>query len=289
MAGAQQYPAGCLYVVATPIGNLADITLRALHALSLADAVACEDTRVTAQLLKAYGLHKPLVALHAHNERAAAEAVIARLQRGERVALVTDAGTPAISDPGARLVQSLQTLGLRAVPLPGACSAAAAVSVAGDAASHGFTFVGFLPPKGEARKSALALLTGRPQTQVLFEAPHRVAQLVQDLAETAPTQALTMARELSKQFEQVLTLPAAEWPARMAQLEREGALRGEFVWLLHAAPPVEEVGLPALAEKALAALLPALPLKQAVQVAAELSGAPRNAVYARALALKGAD
>lgn len=272
--------------MATPIGNLADISLRALHVLSLVDAVACEDTRVSAQLLKAYGLHKPLLALHAHNEREAAEGVIARLQRGERVALISDAGTPAISDPGARLVQSLQELGLRAIPLPGPCSAAAAVSVAGDAQAEGFSFVGFLPAKGEVRQAALRALAGQSRTQVLFEAPHRVAQLVTELAALLPAQRLTMARELSKQFEQVLTLAAADWPARLQQLEAEGALRGEFVWLLHAAPPVAEEGLPAAAERALALLLPALPLKQAVALAAELSGAPRNALYERALQIK---
>lgn len=285
-AGGQQYPTGCLYVLATPIGNLADITLRGLHVLALADALACEDTRVSAQLLSAYGLHKPLLALHAHNEREASQAVLERLRRGERVVLVSDAGTPAISDPGARLVQLLQREGLRALPIPGACSAAAALSVAGDTEAQGFRFVGFLPAKGEARKAALAELPGQAHTQLLFEAPHRVTQLVQELAACAPTQTLTMARELTKQFEQLLTLPAAAWPERLQQLEREGALRGEFVWLLHAAPPQAEQGLPLLAERALALLLPALPLKQAVQLAAELSGAPRNALYERALQLK---
>jgi 16S rRNA (cytidine1402-2'-O)-methyltransferase len=287
-AGGQQYPTGCLYVLATPIGNLADLSFRGLHVLALADAVACEDTRVSAQLLAHYGLHKPLLALHAHNEREAAAAVLQRLRDGQRVVLVSDAGTPAISDPGARLVQQLQRDGLRAIPIPGACSAAAALSVAGDAEAQGFRFVGFLPPKGEARKARLAELPGRDHTQLLFEAPHRVAQLVAELAQLAPTQTLTMARELSKQFEQLVTLPAADWPARLQQLEQDGGLRGEFVWLLHAAPPAAAEGLPAEAERALALLLPLLPLKQAVQLAAELSGAPRNALYERALALKNA-
>lgn len=289
-AGGQQYPAGCLYVVATPIGNLADISLRAVHVLGLVDAVAAEDTRVSGQLLRHLGLHKPLLALHTHNEREAAVGVIERLQRGERIALVSDAGTPAISDPGARLVQALRAQGLRCLPIPGASSAAAAVSVAGDADAQGFSFVGFLPVKGEARQTALQQLLGQPRTQVLFEAPHRVQQLVKELAELAPTQTLTMARELTKQFEQLLTHAAGDWPAVLARLEAEGALRGEFVWLLHAAPPAAEAeGLAPAAERLLTALLPLLPLKQAVALVAEHNGAARNAVYARALQLKNED
>lgn len=288
-AGHQQYPAGALYVVGTPIGNLADLSLRAVHLLQRADAVACEDTRVSGQLLRHLGLHKPLLALHEHNENEASEAVIARLQRGERVALVSDAGTPAVSDPGARLVARLQAAGLRAIPIPGASASVAALSVAGDAHATGFRFLGFLPAKGEARRSALQALAGQAHTQVLFEAPHRVLQLLEELAAGVPGQRLTMARELTKQFEQVRTLRAAEWPAQARAMEAEGQLRGEFVWVLHAAPPAPadaEGALDAAAEKLLAALLPALPLKQAVALTAELSGAARNAVYARALALK---
>jgi len=285
-AGGQQYPTGCLYVMATPIGNLADLSLRALHVLGLVDAVACEDTRVSAQLLRHYGLHKPLLAVHEHNEREAVDLLAGRLQRGERIALVSDAGTPAISDPGARLVQGLRAQGLRCIPIPGASSTVTALSVAGDVDAQGFVFVGFLPAKGEARKSALQQLVGQPRTQVLFEAPHRVAQLVAELAEIAPTQILTMARELTKQFEQLLSLPASAWPAQLQRLDAEGAARGEFVWLLHAAPAPLQQGLGALAERLLAGLLPVLPLKQAAALVAELSGAPRNAVYARALELK---
>ena len=287
-AGAQQYPAGALYVVATPIGNLADLSLRALHLLSLADALACEDTRVSGQLLRHFGLHKPLLAVHEHNEREAAGAVIERLRRGERVALVSDAGTPAISDPGARLVAAVRAADLRCVPLPGASAVVAALSVTGDVQAQGFRFVGFLPAKGEARRAALQGLAAQAQTQVLYEAPHRVLQLLDELAERAPGQMLTMARELSKQFEQLLTHPVADWPAVARRLEGAGQLRGEFVWLLHAAAPQDDPDFSPMAERLLAALLPVLPLKQAVQLAAELSGAARNAVYARALELKGA-
>lgn len=273
-------------MVATPVGNLADLSFRALHVLNLVDAVACEDTRVSAQLLRAYGLHKPLLAVHEHNEREAVEQLAGRLLAGERIALISDAGTPAVSDPGARLVQGLRERGLRCMPIPGASSALAALSVAGDAQATGFDFIGFLPPKGEARKSALQRLAGQARTQILFEAPHRVQQFVAELAEAAPAQPLTMARELTKQFEQIETLVAAAWPARLAELDAAGAARGEFVWLLHAAPTAEASGIGDAAERLLAALLPLLPTKQAVALVAEHSGAARNAVYARALELK---
>lgn len=276
-------------MVATPVGNLADLSFRALHVLNLVDAVACEDTRVSAQLLRAYGLHKPLLAVHEHNEREAVEQVASRLLAGERIALISDAGTPAVSDPGARLVQGLRERGLRCVPIPGASSALAALSVAGDTLAQGFDFIGFLPSKGEARKSALQRLAGQARTQILFEAPHRVQQFVAELAEAAPAQPLTMARELTKQFEQIETLAAAAWPDRLAELDAAGAARGEFVWLLHAAPAAESSGIGDAAERLLAALLPLLPTKQAVALVAEHCGAARNAVYARALELKQGD
>jgi len=155
-AGAQQYPAGALYVVATPIGNLADLTLRAIHTLSIVDTVACEDTRTSSTLLRHLGLDKPLLALHEHNEAQAASRVCALLARGQRVAYVSDAGTPAVSDPGAALVQAVAAAGHRVVPIPGASSAVTAVSVAGDTRAAGFEFLGFLPSKGSERRAALA-------------------------------------------------------------------------------------------------------------------------------------
>ncbi|MEF7617576.1 16S rRNA (cytidine(1402)-2'-O)-methyltransferase [Aquincola sp. MAHUQ-54] len=287
-AGAQQYPAGTLYVVATPIGNLADITLRAVHVLGLVDAVACEDTRVTAGLLNHLGLHKPLVALHQHNEQAASATLVERLARGERIAYVSDAGTPAVSDPGARLVAAVQAAGHRTVPLPGASSALAALSVAGDGDSPGFAFAGFLPTKAGERRAALQALLAQPLTQVLFEAPHRIEALLRELAEAAPERRVTLGRELTKQFETVVTLPAAELPAWIAA--DANRLRGEFVLVLHAPAPsaaADADALPAEAERALQTLLAELPLKQAVSLAATLSGAPRNALYQRALALRG--
>ena len=287
-AGAQNYPAGALYVVATPIGNLADLTLRAIHVLGLVDAIACEDTRHSAPLLRQLGIEgKALLAVHEHNERDAASGVLARLARGERVAYVSDAGTPAISDPGAALVAAAQAAGYRCVPIPGASSAVAALSVAGDAVVGPFTFVGFLPSRAGERTRAVRQLAASPQTQVLFEAPHRIEALAAALAEGCGARAVTVCRELTKQFESVSTMPAAELPAWLAADAHRS--RGEFVLVVHALVAVaEESDTPAF-DGTLRTLLAALPLKQAVTLAAELTGAPRNALYERALALKNAD
>lgn len=286
-AGAQQYPAGCLYMVATPIGNLADITLRAVHVLARVDAVACEDTRVTAQLLRHLGLDKPLLAVHHHNEHEGAARVLERLARGESVAYVSDAGTPVISDPGATLVAAATAADCRVVPIPGASAMAAALSVAGDVQGTSFCFVGFLPAKGAERQAALVAATDAAGAQVLFEAPHRIQALATALAAQAPQRRVTLCRELTKQFETVATMPCEALPAWLAaDANRE---RGEFVLVLHApAAAVAEAGLPPEAERMLAVLLRELPLKQAVALAAELSGTPRNALYERALALRGA-
>ncbi len=274
-------------MVATPIGNLADLTLRAIHVLGRVDAVACEDTRVAAQLLNHLGLHKPLLALHAHNEHEAAQAVVARLARGESVAYASDAGTPAVSDPGAVLVAAVAAAGQTVVPLPGASSALAALSVAGDtlgALGAGFCFNGFLPAKGAERATALATLLADRRTQVLFEAPHRIKALLDALAAGAQQRRVTLCRELTKQFETIVTRAAAELPGWLAEdAHRE---RGEFVLVLHAlpAPQSQEGDLAPAALHTLQVLLRELPLKQAVALAAELSGAPRNALYQRALA-----
>ena len=277
--------------MATPIGNLADVTLRALHVLSLVDAVACEDTRVAGGLLQAYGLGRPglvLIALHAHNEAEASGAVLARLAAGERVALVSDAGTPAVSDPGARLVAAANAAGHPVVPLPGASSALAALSVAGDALGHGFVFNGFLPSKGAERDAAIAAAAADARTQVLFEAPHRIAALLAALAVAAPTRPLTVARELTKQFESIHTLAAGEWPAHLATLAH--GERGEFALVLHALPPetTSADALPPMALHALDTLLAELPLKQAAALAATITGLPRKRLYAEALRRRGA-
>ena len=286
-AGGQQYPAPALYIVATPIGNLADITLRALHVLAIVDTIACEDTRHSAALLRHFGIDKPLIALHEHNEREAAGAVLERLARGERVAYVSDAGTPAVSDPGAPLVAAASGAGWRVLPIPGVSSALAALSVAGDAKAAGFAFIGFMPAKGAERSRAIAEASAAPATQVVFEAPHRIASLATALAAACPARVVTLCRELTKQFETVVTMTSAELPKWLTgDANRE---RGEFVLVLHALSlGAASAGSEGRRHDALLTpLLAALPLKQAVALAAEIGGAPRNALYARALQLKG--
>jgi 16S rRNA (cytidine1402-2'-O)-methyltransferase len=286
-AGAQQYPAPALYVVATPIGNLADLTLRAVHLLALVDAVACEDSRVTGALLHHLGLHKPLIALHQHNERERAAAVLQQLRAGQRVAYASDAGTPAVSDPGAALVQAVVAEGFRVVPIPGASSVVAALSVAGDSAA-GFRFCGFAPHKGQERQRALDAACDDPSTQVWLESPHRIASLADVWAARAGARRVTVCRELTKQFETVATLPAGDLPAWLAaDVQR---LRGEFVLVLHGVPVAasdQGDGVDAAAHNVLDVLLAELPLKQAVSLAARISGAPRNALYQRALQRRG--
>jgi 16S rRNA (cytidine1402-2'-O)-methyltransferase len=286
-AGHQQHPASALYVVATPIGNMADMSLRAIHVLSIVDAVACEDTRVSAGLLQRLGLHRPLMALHEHNEESAAPQVIERLARGERVAYVSDAGTPAISDPGARLVAAVRAAGFRVVPLPGASSVVTALSAAGDVAGGGFRFVGFVSPKAAARLQDLQHLGADPGTCVLFEAPHRIDALAAALAEALPTRRLTVCRELTKQFESIHTLDCAAFPAWLvADADHR---RGEFVLVLHARGAAEAVqgGADTVStDHLLRTLMAELPLKQAVSLAAQATGGARNGLYERALVLR---
>ena len=286
-AAGQQYPAPALYVVATPIGNLADLSFRALHVLATVDAIACEDTRHSARLLEHFGLSRPLLAVHEHNERDAAGAVLARLAKGERVAYISDAGTPAVSDPGAALVAAVRDAGFRVLPIPGPSSALAALSVAGDTRGEGFEVVGFLPARGAERTRALARCAAAAPTQVLFEAPHRIEVLAAALGKACPQRVVTVCRELTKQFETVATLLAQDLPAWLAADPNRA--RGEFAVVLHAL-----AGADADADAndedhdaLLRPLLAALPLKQAVALAAEIGGAPRNVLYARALVLKG--
>lgn len=289
MAGGQAFPAACLYVVATPIGNLADISLRALQALALADVVACEDTRTSGALLRHFGLEKPLLALHQHNERAAAAQVCTRLAAGARVAYVSDAGTPAVSDPGAVLVHMVAAAGHRVMPLPGASSAVAALSVAGDVQARGFVFAGFLSHKVQERAAEIARWRESAEAIVLFEAPHRIEALATALAQGLGVagRRLTICRELTKQFEQVVTLAVLDFPAWLAADANHR--RGEFVLVLHAAPApaLDAQTLPPAVEQMLQVLLRELTVKQAAAIAAELSGWPRKRLYAWALAKRG--
>ncbi len=285
-AGHQLFPAGALYLVATPIGNLADLTLRAIHVLMLVDAVACEDTRHSAVLLQQLGISKPLLAVHQHNEAGASQAVLQRLAQGQRVAYVSDAGTPAISDPGALLVAAVQAAGHATLPIPGASSVVAALSVAGDTTSGGtFHFAGFLPTKANERQAALQAMAAGHATQVLFEAPHRIAALAAALAEVLPRRRVSLCRELTKQFESIATMAAAELPGWLAA--DPNRQRGEFVVVIHGAPPATGAE-DATSDRMLQVLLRELPLKQAVALTAELGGRPRNALYQQALALKQA-
>lgn len=271
-------------MVATPIGNMADISLRALQVLSLVDTVACEDTRHTASLLQAYGLHKPLLALHEHNEVEAAQTVVARLREGQRVAYVSDAGTPGVSDPGARLAAVVTAAALRCVPIPGASSITALLSVAGEAGWDGrFVFAGFLSPKAVERKQQVLQMGADARACVLLEAPHRIEALAHELA-TLGERRLTIGRELTKQFEEVTQIEAGTFPEWLAGESHR--TRGEFVLLVHpkAADAAQEGAIGASALRTLALLMGELPLKTAVRLCAEITGEPRNALYQAALA-----
>ncbi|HKT97074.1 MAG TPA: 16S rRNA (cytidine(1402)-2'-O)-methyltransferase [Paraburkholderia sp.] len=282
LAQAQQYPAATLYVVATPIGNTADITLRALHVLGLVDRIAAEDTRNTGQLLARYGISKPLVAVHEHNEREAAQRVIDYLRAGERVACVSDAGTPGISDPGAKLVDAVRAAGFQVVPLPGASALVTALSAAGDWVAT-FTFLGFLPPKPKQRASALQPLAGHAHAMVFYEAPHRIVETVQALADAfGPARRLLIARELTKLHEALWSGTLAEGPTWLAaDANRQ---RGEFVLVVEGASA--QASGDADHDALLRVLLEEVPVKGAAKIAAALTGASRNALYARALELK---
>ena len=286
-AASQHYPQGTLYVVATPIGNLADITLRALHVLQLVDAVACEDTRHTQSLLRAYGIDRTshqLIALHQHNEAQAAQAVVERLRAGQRIAYVSDAGTPAISDPGARLVAAVRAEGLPVMPLPGASSVTTALSVAGitedGAHASGFIFTGFLSSKATERAGEIGALANEPRAVVLLEAPHRIEALATALA-VLGERPLTIGRELTKQFEEIATVSARDFPGWLAQEPNRS--RGEFVLVLHPTAPTTQAGQEL---HVLKLLLAELPLKTAVKLAADITGTSRNTLYDAALAMK---
>jgi 16S rRNA (cytidine1402-2'-O)-methyltransferase len=272
-----------LYVVATPIGNLRDITLRALEILANADIVAAEDTRNTAHLLSHHAIRaKQLIAVHQHNERGAADKIIAQLQAGLSVAFVSDAGTPAVSDPGALLVQAVLAAGLRVIPIPGASAVVAALSAAGLNDAH-FLFYGFLPNKSAARCSVLQSLQEHPYTLVFYEAPHRIVESVADLcAVFGGERQIVLAREITKLFETIHSCKLSEAEAWL--LSDSNQQRGEFVVLISGA--VAQTGLALETQRILKLLLAELPLKQAVQLTTQITGAARNEIYPLALQLK---
>ena len=272
-----------LYVVATPLGNLRDITLRALDVLAAVDMVAAEDTRTSATLLGAHGIRTMLMAAHDHNEQAAAARIVELLAAGQSVALISDAGTPAVSDPGARIVRAVHEAGLCVTPIPGPSAAISALSVAGFEGR--FEFHGFLPPKSAARRARLRDLKALPSTLVLYEAPHRIVELAQDLrAEFEPGRRLVVARELTKRFENVAPLTVAsleDW--LMHDSNRQ---RGEFVLIIEGARPEDKSDTEA--RRVLELLLTELPVKSAARLAAAITGASKNALYTQALELKAA-
>ena len=269
-------------MVATPIGNLEDISPRALDLLARADAIAAEDTRVTARLLAHHRLQGKLVAVHEHNERRAADWILEELAQGRNIALVTDAGTPAVSDPGATVVAKARAAGFKVVPIPGPNAAVTALSAAG-IADGPFLFAGFLPAKPGPRRKALEALSALPYTLVLYEAPHRVVECIEDMAAALGAErSVVIARELTKLFEQIHRCRLGEAAAWLgADADRR---RGEFVLIAEGATVRTKSAKPDW-ESVLATLIAELPLAQAVKLACKLTGAKKNAVYARALEL----
>jgi 16S rRNA (cytidine1402-2'-O)-methyltransferase len=276
----QSYPTSCLYVVATPIGNVADISCRAWHVLSKVDAIACEDTRNSAQLLKALGISKPLVAAHQHNENEVAQKIIQRLQSGERIALVSDAGTPAVSDPGARIVDAVREADLKVIPVPGASAVTTALSASG-LVNDQFYFVGFLPSKAGQRDSVLSSLKSISATLVFYEAPHRITDTVAALANLFPaTRKVVFARELTKLFEEIHRCDlgaASDWLANDAHRQK-----GEYVVLLEGATTDQNADL-LEAKRVLTILLESCSVRQAANLAAQITGQKKNMLYQLAL------
>jgi 16S rRNA (cytidine1402-2'-O)-methyltransferase len=275
-----------LYVVATPIGNLRDMSARAIDVLSQVNVIAAEDTRVTGALLAHCRISTRMLSLHEHNERARTERILGLLDSGKSVALVSDAGTPAVSDPGAALVAAVAAAGHRVIPVPGASAVVAALSASGLPASE-WLFCGFLPAKAGPRRRALERLAAYPCALVFYEAPHRVTAAVTALADAlGPDRTLIIARELTKRFESIHRSRLGD---AVAWLEGDpDRVRGEFVLIVDAPPAAkaDADSSSALQDATLAALLAELPLTQAVRLAVAITGAPKNALYRRALALK---
>lgn len=278
------HPSGILYVVATPIGNLQDISLRALDILKSVDAIAAEDTRHTSGLLNHFGISKKLIAVHEHNEHQSAEKLLIQLTTGENIALVTDAGTPGISDPGAVVVDLVRKAGVKVVPVPGASAVIAALSASG-ITQNGFLFYGFLPASGSARRRALEGLKAQTVTLVFYEAPHRILECIADLSLVlGADRRITFARELTKTFETFYSCNLGE---AVAWLEADtNQQRGEFVLLVEAPAQKEAEAIPEEAVRVLKLLLAELPLKQAVKLATDITQLKKNDLYEFALQLK---
>jgi len=278
-------PPGTLYLVATPLGHLEDITLRALRVLREADAIAAEDTRTAARLCGRHGIRTPLLSLHEHNESARAEAIVARLRAGESIALVSEAGTPGISDPGARLVRAVAAAGLRIEPVPGPCALVAAAAVSGLPTDR-FLFEGFLPPRPTERRRVLAALRAEPRTLVFYEAPHRIVEALRDLAGALGPREAVVARELTKVHEEILR---GTLPQLAAVMAARGEPKGEFTVVVAGAP--EEASAAEADDGTLRAALRAAldagrtPKDAVAEVAATL-GTSRNRVYRISLELK---
>lgn len=285
-----------LYVVATPIGNLEDIGRRAARILRSVGLIAAEDTRSSRPLLQSLGATARCVALHAHNEAEAADGLVRRIVHGEAVALITDAGTPGISDPGARLVDAAHRAGVRVIPIPGASAASALVSAAGLPEGR-FVFDGFLPARPRQRRERIASLVALRRPFLVFEAPHRIEATAADLAAALPADRLvTVGRELTKQFEQIVRLPVAGLSGWLA--EEPNRRRGEFALLVFADAAAdavadkaaEQAGRAQVSEAgrlALVALTAELPPRQAARLAARISGDDADALYREAVALRG--
>jgi 16S rRNA (cytidine1402-2'-O)-methyltransferase len=276
--------AGTLYVVATPIGNLGDLGPRAREVLASVALIAAEDTRHTGQLMHAFGIGTPLISLHEHNETARIGEILARLGKGEAVALVSDAGTPLISDPGFGLVERARAAAIPVIAVPGPCAAIAALSIAGLPARR-FIFEGFLPAKTAARRAQLEGLVSQPYTLVFYEAPHRLEETLEDMAQLfGAERPAVIARELTKHFESVYTGTLEQLRVRAQQ--DENMIRGELVIIVGGAADRARTATSVDAEELLRALIAELPPAQAAKIAARVTGLKRSDLYERALELK---
>ncbi|WP_229793947.1 16S rRNA (cytidine(1402)-2'-O)-methyltransferase [Advenella faeciporci] len=285
----QSWPQACLYVVATPIGNLADISLRAVFTLNQVDVIAAEDTRLSRVLLNAWGINTPMMPAHRHNEARAAQEIIRLLQEGKRVALISDAGAPAVSDPGGRIVREVRQQGLLVRPIPGASAVITALMGSGVSSDENptFAFAGFVPQKSAARQHWLRKWGAMDAPVIMFESPHRIQAFCHDLLRVCGAdRQLTVARELTKRFEQIVTLPIGELADWFGQdVHRQ---LGEFVLILEAAPEADEDEQMVKATELLKVLLQTVSVKDSVKIASQLTGLARDVVYSRALELKNA-